>query len=128
MNSARNYLLIGALAGFLAVALGAFGAHGLKNMISPAMLDIFNKGVHYQSTHALALLATGLLLREQPIPSLRWAGRFFTLGILLFCGSLYLLATTTNRSLGMITPLGGLSFLAGWALLAIGSWSAGKTP
>ena len=127
MNSARTYLLVGALAGFLTVALGAFGAHGLKHMISPEMLAVFNKGAYYQGLHALALLATGLLLRELPLPSLRWAGRFFTLGILLFCGSLYLLATTQIRTLGMITPLGGLSFLTGWLFLAIGSWSAGKT-
>ncbi|WP_456377342.1 DUF423 domain-containing protein [Thiolapillus sp.] len=127
MNSARTYLLAGALAGFFSVALGAFGAHGLKHMISPEMLAVFNKGVHYQGIHALALLATGLLLRELPLSSLRWAGRFFTLGILLFCGSLYLLATTHYRTLGMITPVGGLSFLAGWLFLAIGSWSTGKT-
>lgn len=127
MTSAQRYLLIGAVAGFLAVALGAFGAHGLKNTISPAMLNVFNTAVQYQGLHALALLVTGMLLRDLSVPGLRWAGRFFTLGIILFCGSLYLLAITQYRMLGAITPLGGLSFLAGWVFLGIGGWKAGKT-
>ena len=126
MNSARGFLVFGAIAGFLTVALGAFGAHALKQLLSPDMLAIFNKGVQYQGLHALALLATGLLFRESPLPALRWAGRFFILGILLFCGSLYLLAITQTRMLGVITPFGGLSFLAGWLFLAVGCWKAEK--
>ncbi|WP_456405248.1 DUF423 domain-containing protein [Thiolapillus sp.] len=126
MSGARIWLLTGAIGGFLTVALGAFGAHGLKPLLSAEMLATYNKAVQYQGLHALALLATGLLLRETDLPSLRWAGRSFTLGMLLFCGSLYLLAITNFRILGAITPLGGLSFLAGWLFLAMGCWKAGK--
>jgi len=124
MNS-RSWLMFGALGGLLTVALGAFGAHGLKNTLDPELLRIFDKGVRYQGLHSLALLATGLLLREAPLPGLRAAAIAFTLGIVLFSGSLYLLALTGIRSLGMITPFGGLAFLAGWALLA---WGCGKLP
>lgn len=127
MNNARVYLIVGAMAGFLTVALGAFGAHGLKRLLSPEMLVIFNKGVQYQGLHALALLITGLLMLHSPASSLRWAGRFFMLGILLFCGSLYLLAVTQNRILGVITPFGGLSFLAGWAFLGVACWKMEDT-
>ncbi|HDK38049.1 MAG TPA: DUF423 domain-containing protein [Thiolapillus brandeum] len=126
MSSVQRYLIIGALLGFLTVALGAFGAHGLKNLLSTDMLVVYNKAVHYQGLHTLGLLITGLLLREQALPHLRWAARLFTLGILLFCGSLYFLAITQNRMLGAITPLGGLSFLGGWLFLAMGCWKAGK--
>jgi len=122
VNGARIWLVTGAVAGFLTVALGAFGAHGLKHLLSPDMMLVYDKAVHYQGLHALALLATGLLLRDMASASLQWAGRFFTLGILLFCGSLYLLALTDYRMLGAITPFGGLSFLAGWLFLAIGAW------
>lgn len=122
MSSSRPWLVLGALGGLLAVALGAFGAHGLKAVLDADLLRIFEKGVRYQAIHSLALLATGLLLREAPLPSLRGAAIAFTLGILLFSGSLYLLALTGTHSLGMITPLGGLSFLAGWLLLALGCW------
>jgi len=120
MNKARGFLISGAVAGFLTVALGAFGAHALKPLLSPEMLAIYDKGVQYQGLHTLALLTTGLLLRESPQPALRWAGRLFVLGIILFCGSLYLLAITQTRILGLITPFGGLSFLAGWLFLGIG--------
>jgi uncharacterized membrane protein YgdD (TMEM256/DUF423 family) len=120
VNRSRPWLVLGALGGLLAVALGAFGAHGLKGMLDAELLHIFEKGVRYQAIHSLALLTTGLLLRETSLPSLHHAALAFTLGILLFSGSLYLLALTGNRSLGMITPLGGLSFLAGWLLLALG--------
>lgn len=123
MNSARTYLVFGAMSGFLTVALGAFGAHGLKHLLSPEMLLIFNKGVQYQGLHSLALLFTGLLmLLHAPVARLHWAGRFFMLGIILFCGSLYLLAITQSRVLGVITPFGGLSFLAGWAFLGMACW------
>jgi uncharacterized membrane protein YgdD (TMEM256/DUF423 family) len=120
VNRSRPWLVLGALGGLLAVALGAFGAHGLKGTLNAELLRIFEKAVRYQAIHSLALLTTGLLLREASLPSLRHAALAFTLGILLFSGSLYLLVLTGNRSLGMITPLGGLSFLAGWLLLALG--------
>ena len=127
MSRARNLLTAGAIAGFLTVALGAFGAHALKQQLSPDMLNIYHKAVQYQGLHALALLATALLYRDHPQPNLRWAGRFFVLGMILFCGSLYLLAITQTRGLGLLTPLGGLSFLTGWALLGMGCWKLDQT-
>ena len=127
MNISRGFLVSGAIFGFLSVAFGAFGAHALKTLLSPYSLDIFQKAVHYQASHTLALLLTGLLLQQYPLASLRWAGGFFIAGILLFSGSLYLLAMTDIRILGAITPVGGLSFLIGWLLLAIGCWKM-ETP
>ena len=119
MSTTRLFLLIGALAGFFTVALGAFGAHGLKNILSPGLLNTFNTGVDYQGLHALALLAVGLLMfSDQETPALRFAGWAFASGILIFSGSLYLLALTDARWLGAITPIGGLAFLAGWGALA----------
>lgn len=128
MSRSRPWLVAGALGGLLTVALGAFAAHGLRDLLSPDMLRIFDKGVRYQGLHSLALLATGLLLREAALPSLRGAALAFLLGILLFSGSLYLLALSGNRSLGMITPFGGMAFLAGWALLAWGAWRLPERP
>ncbi len=125
MNQARLFLLLGALAGFLTVALGAFGAHVLESRLTPHLFTLFNKAVHYQGLHALALLFTGLLLRISPGPHLRQAGWCFVAGIILFSGSLYVLSLTGIHGLGAITPLGGLSFLAGWLLLAMGGWKTG---
>ena len=120
MSESRLFLLLGALGGFFAVAFGAFGAHALRNILSPGLLEVFHTGVHYQATHSLALLAVGLLAREGESRSLHIAGLAFTLGILVFSGSLYLLALTDARWLGMLTPLGGVAFLTGWAALAWG--------
>ncbi len=108
-----NAILFGALFGFLGVAAGAFGAHGLKTRISSEMLAIFQTGVFYQLIHALLLLAYGILriLRPQ-IPS--WIAWVLVLGIILFSGSLYALALGGARQFGMITPLGGLAFLVAW--------------
>ena len=115
----KTFVMIGALAGVVGVALGAFGAHGLRSRISPEMLAVFETGVRYQMYHALALVALGALA-----PSLSGrlpviAGWAFTLGILVFSGSLYVLALTEIRILGAVTPLGGVAFLVGWACLAI---------
>ena len=115
----KTFLLVGALAGFLAVALGAFGAHALKGRLSPEMLAVFETGVRYQMYHALAIIATGLVLARMDGWLVRTAGWFFTAGIVLFSGSLYALAFTGVTVLGAITPLGGLAFLIGWACLAI---------
>ena len=120
MENARLFLLFGAIAGFLSVALGAFGAHALKAILSPGLLQTFHTGVEYQGLHSLALLATGLGMREQAHPALDTAGWAFASGILLFSGSLYLLALTDARWLGAITPIGGGAFLLGWAVLAWG--------
>ena len=117
MNDARLFLAIGAATGFLTVLLGAFGAHGLRDIISPGLFDAYQTGVQYQGLHALALLVTGLLMERREHIELRWAGWAFSSGILLFCGSLYLMAAIDIRWLGMVTPFGGLAFLLGWGLL-----------
>lgn len=111
------WLALGSAYGFLAVALGAFGAHGLKTRLSPELLAVWHTGVDYHVYHALALLAVGLLAREQPLGLLSAAGTCFALGVLLFSGSLYALALSGVRVLGAITPFGGLLFLLGWACL-----------
>lgn len=118
----RTFVLLGAVNAFLAVALGAFGAHGLEGRISARYLEVYETGAHYHLIHALALVLVGLLserLPEAAASQIRGAGRLFTAGIALFAGSLYLLAITGLRWLGMITPLGGICFLLGWALLAV---------
>ncbi len=120
MMESRLFLLLGAIGGFFAVAFGAFGAHALTEILSPGLLEVFRTGVHYQATHSLALLAVGLLLRAEDCRAYRIAGWGFTLGILLFSGSLYLLAMVDTPLLGMVTPFGGLAFLVGWASLAWG--------
>ncbi|WP_269533703.1 DUF423 domain-containing protein [Chitinimonas sp. BJYL2] len=117
----RPLILFAALGGFSGVALGAFAAHGLKHSLPPDMLPVFQTGTHYQLLHSLALLALGLA--GSPLGKYgHWAGHAFAAGIVLFSGSLYLLALTGIRPLGAITPLGGLAFLAGWACLALAGW------
>jgi len=115
----KTLLLVGAVAGFLAVALGAFGAHGLRARLSPDMLAVFETGVRYQMYHALAILIVGLILGRLDGWMFRAAAWAFTAGIVLFSGSLYLLALTGVTILGAITPIGGLAFLIGWGLLAV---------
>ena len=114
----RTFTLIAALAGFTGVALGAFGAHGLRARLSPEMLAVFETGVRYQLVHAVALLALAGLVDRLNGRLITAAGWLFLTGIVLFSGSLYLLALTGVTILGAITPLGGLAFLAGWACLA----------
>ena len=117
---ARTFLLIGALAGFTGVALGAFAAHGLRGRLAPDMLAAFETGVRYHLYHALALVATASIMeRLDATRLLASAGWMFTAGIVLFSGSLYLLAVTGVTWLGAITPLGGVALLVGWACLAI---------
>jgi uncharacterized membrane protein YgdD (TMEM256/DUF423 family) len=117
MSAARLFLLIGAAYGLLGVAFGAFGAHALRSRLAPELLAVYHTGVEYQFYHAFALLAVGLLMLLRPVPALPVAGWCFALGVLLFSGSLYLLALSGIRWLGAITPLGGLLFLAGWGAL-----------
>jgi uncharacterized membrane protein YgdD (TMEM256/DUF423 family) len=123
---ARLFLVLAALGGFTGVALGAFAAHGLKARLSPEYLAVFQTGTHYQLIHSLALLAVGLLLLHAPQRLLRASGTLFALGIALFSGSLYLLTLTGIRGLGMITPIGGLAFLAGWLCLGLAAWRLGR--
>jgi uncharacterized membrane protein YgdD (TMEM256/DUF423 family) len=115
----RNYfLLIASVSGMLAVILGAFGAHGLENYLDAKMLQRFHTGVEYQFYHSLALLMISILYKQISNRYLHYAGYAFLLGIVLFSGSLYLYVLTGNKSFAMVTPLGGLSFIMGWALLA----------
>ncbi len=119
MNPLQHFIAIGAINGLLAVAFGAFAAHALKGLLSDGLLAVFNTGVEYQAMHALALLAIGLLGQHaRQTRLLRWSGWAFATGILLFSGSLYILALTDARWLGAVTPFGGTAFLIGWALLA----------
>jgi uncharacterized membrane protein YgdD (TMEM256/DUF423 family) len=116
-------LLFAALSGFLSVGLGAFAAHGLRGSLDPRLMNAFETGVSYQMQHSLALLFVGVLsLVWGRHWALDYASYAFMLGIVLFSGSLYLLALTGWKWPGPITPLGGLSFLAGWVLLSIGIW------
>ena len=113
----KVWMAFGAAYGFLAVALGAFGAHALKQRLSSEMLAVWRTGVEYHFYHALALLLLGLIARQMPSTMINASGACFALGVLLFSGSLYALALSDIRVLGAITPLGGLLFLAGWVLL-----------
>lgn len=116
--NASYLILAGAISGFLTVALGAFGAHGLEASLPAKQLVWWEKAVHYQGLHSLALVATGLLaLHLQKPPVI--AGWAFIAGILLFSGSLYVMALTGMRALGMVTPFGGTAFLIGWIGLAV---------
>lgn len=118
-------LIAGIVSGMLAVAIGAFGAHGLKNLVDPRFLPIYEKGVAYQFYHTFALLAVGILYSMFPFRSLQLANTFFILGIICFSGSLYLMALLSIKNIsigpvGIITPIGGLFFIAGWASLLMG--------
>lgn len=121
---AKWILVLAALCGFLGVALGAFGAHGLKDILEPAMLSVYQTGVHYQQIHALALLAIGIWQLLKPARELSLAAVFMLVGIVLFSGSLYLMTLTGIRALGIITPFGGVSWLVGWFWLGLAGWRA----
>jgi uncharacterized membrane protein YgdD (TMEM256/DUF423 family) len=113
----RTFMLIGAVAALVGVGFGAFGAHGLRGRLSPEMLAVFETGVRYQMYHAFAIFVVALALAHNDAALVRAAGWAFTAGIVIFSGSLYVLALTGVTTLGAITPLGGVAFLAGWALL-----------
>ncbi len=116
----RIFVAMGSLGAMLAVGLGAFGAHVLKTRIDAPMLEIYQTAVFYHLVHAVGLVVVGIIARLSPdVSAVRGAGWLLSLGILLFSGSLYLLALSGMRWLGAITPLGGVAFLAGWALLAV---------
>ena len=119
--------MLAAALGFLAVALGAFGAHALKERLPADMMAVFQTGVQYHFYHVLALgLVAGWAARA-PSAALQAAGWCFVAGILIFSGSLYALALSGVRLLGAVTPLGGLAFLAGWASLAWAAWKGSVT-
>jgi Uncharacterized small membrane protein len=116
----RHWFTFGALNGALAVAAGAFAAHGLKAQLSPDMLAVFDTGARYHLIHALALCAAALAADHFAPRPAKAAAVLFAVGILLFSGSLYLLALTGVRGFGFVTPFGGVAFIAGWLTLA---WS-----
>lgn len=124
----KSFLVIAALSGALSVALGAFGAHGLKKILPPESILTFETGVRYQFYHSFALIAVAILYDRIPGRFLLWSGYCFLTGITLFCGSLYALSFIQDtqavglRKLGILTPFGGLFFIAGWLLLAIAAW------
>lgn len=119
----KGFLRAGALLAMLAVALGAFGAHGLKKIVDADAVAVFDTGVRYQVYHALALLITGILFPAFNTSRLTWAGRMFIAGIILFSGSLYLLTffkaggVVGLSGIGILTPVGGVAFIAGWLFL-----------
>ena len=124
--------MTGAIFGAIAVALGAFGAHGLKKIVPVETVQVFQTGVQYQMYHALALIATGILYQQFSQKNVLNAGRFFVIGISLFSGSLYLLTLgkasnlTIMDRVGIVTPIGGVCFIIGWVLLFFGIYK-GRT-
>ena len=121
----RTFFLIASLLGSLSVALGAFGAHALRDRIEASMLANYQTGVSYMFYHTLALFIVVLALTRWPGSSQAvWAGWLFMIGIVFFSGSLFLMAFTGMRWLGAITPIGGVAFIAGWLLLAWTAWQA----
>jgi len=120
---AKLFITLASLSGMLAVVLGAFGAHALKDKLDAYALGVFETAVQYHFYHSFALLAVGVIALSQPqTVMLKSSGFLFFLGILVFSGSLYLLSITGVRWLGAITPLGGLALIGGWACLAATGW------
>ncbi|HTY09957.1 MAG TPA: DUF423 domain-containing protein [Bacteroidota bacterium] len=124
MTTPKTFFLLGCIFSLLGVAFGAFGAHALKQKLSPELLQVFETGVRYQMYHAFALFAVSWAMSSWNVASAGAAGWWFTAGIVLFSGSLYALALTDVRWLGAITPFGGLSFLIGWGWLAWSVWKS----
>ncbi|MCH8276354.1 MAG: DUF423 domain-containing protein [Bacteroidetes bacterium] len=118
----RCFMIIGAVAGAVAVGLGAFGTHGLKDQISVEMLHVYQTGVEYLIIHAVVLLVTGWIGGGLPQRMIRASGIAFIVGMVLFSGSLLMLATTGLRALGAVAPVGGAAFITGWLLLAAALW------
>jgi uncharacterized membrane protein YgdD (TMEM256/DUF423 family) len=118
----RSLIMTGAINMFIAVAAGAFGAHGLKKILSADMLAIWQTAVTYQMAHALGLLAIALLMPRLQSGLAEWAGVAMLAGIVIFSGSLYALALSGVRILGAITPLGGVAFLLAWGMLALAAY------
>ena len=124
-KGAKLFLAAGGVAALLSVALGAFGAHALRGRVAPEMLAVWHTGVEYHVLHALGLLAVGLVAQHLPHSrALRWSGGLMLAGIVLFSGSLYLIALSGRAWLGAVTPVGGLAFLAAWALFVAAALKA----
>ena|ERR1051326_832549 len=120
----RLFFVIGSISGFLAVAIGAFAAHALKEKLPPDLFNIFEVGVRYHFYHALALFAVAWGITQFPNSNLTPAGWLFVAGTVIFSGSLYAMSLTGFRWLGAITPVGGVCFLAGWFWMAWQVWKA----
>jgi len=119
----RTFIITAAILGLTGVALGAFGAHGLRGILeATGRADSYETASRYQMIHAVALLAVAILYERQPSKTLRRAGAFFVAGILIFCGALYLLAIFNIEAMGALAPIGGLALIAGWASLAWAAW------
>ncbi|MGQ9659517.1 MAG: DUF423 domain-containing protein [Thermochromatium sp.] len=122
MSPASLWMTFGAVSGLLTVALGAFGAHGLKGRVDPALLANWQTAADYLGLHALAILACGLTLLHRPEAQvMHWAALAFAVGLCLFSGSLFAMTLTGLRQVGMITPIGGVMLILAWALLAVGA-------
>ncbi|MFL6557549.1 MAG: DUF423 domain-containing protein [Bacillus sp. (in: firmicutes)] len=119
----KAFIIIGAINAFIAVALGAFGAHGLKDKLDAHYLEIWKTGVTYQMFHAIGILIIGLLISKVAAasPQFTWSGWLMLAGIIFFSGSLYVLSLTKIGILGAITPIGGVCFLAAWILIVVGA-------
>ena len=126
------FVMTGTFLAGLAVILGAFGAHGLKKIVPPETVTTFQTGVQYQMYHALAMIFVGMLIEKADSGMMKWAGICFIIGILLFSGSLYLITllkaknTVGLSGIGIITPFGGLFFVAGWLMMFIAVWKSLK--
>ena len=119
----KLFIILGSLNALIGVALGAFGAHGLKSKVAPEMLTVWETGVQYHLIHALGLIMIGILCQLMPEASLvRTSGWFLLAGIVMFSGSLYALVLTGTKPFGIITPIGGVAFLVGWLLLVLATW------
>lgn len=118
----KLFIILGALNGFIAVALGAFGAHGLEGKIPDKYLETWQTAVQYQMFHAVGLLVIGILAGKISSPLINWSGWLMLIGIILFSGSLFVLSVTQIKVLGAITPLGGVSFLVAWILMIIAAY------
>lgn len=119
----KAFIIVGAINAFLAVALGAFGAHGLEGKLEPKYMENWKTSVNYQMFHAVGILIIGIIAGKFPASSLiTWSGWLMLIGIILFSGSLYILSLTKISILGAITPFGGVSFLIAWVLLAVAAY------
>lgn len=115
----KSILTVAAISGLVAVILGAFGAHFLKGIISPEMLETYKTGIQYQFYHTIVLLAVGVLMSFFNSKALKWSAYLFVIGMLLFSGSLYVMAISGVKALGIITPFGGVIWIAAWILLIV---------
>jgi uncharacterized membrane protein YgdD (TMEM256/DUF423 family) len=122
-QASHSWIALSAFSGLVAVGLGAFGGHGLRSLVTPEMLAVWRTGVEYQLFHTLAMLALALAPTSAASALRRWPLRLWAAGILLFSGSLYVMVLSGTRAVGIVTPIGGSCFMAGWLLLVWAAWS-----